>query len=143
MISNPLKAGTKFPGSIITIILIVFSLTASIKAQDTSIANLQDTTYSFWSRHNLAKASVIGLGGGILLYGYAVWWKHDYRSFRWYEEGRGVFDAHLGIDKVGHAYTSYFLFHTMNDILEWGDYPKEDVKSLCYTGFSVLYCSLQ
>jgi len=24
-----------------------------------------------------------------------------------------------------------------------GDYPKEDVKSLCYTGFSVLYCSLQ
>lgn len=126
MISNSGYFGKKFFISVAAVLILVFSLQLPVAAQESLAVQKKDTAYSFWSRHNLAKVSVIGLGSGMLLYGYAVWWKHNYRSFRWYKEGRGIFDAHLGIDKVGHAYTSYFLFHTMNDIFKWGDYPKDE-----------------
>ena len=85
-----------------------------------------DTTinHSFWSKYNLSTYASGGIAVGTLAYSYAVWWKNDYRPFRFYKEGRGIFDAHLGIDKAGHFYTSYFMFHSIYDILRWGGHPE-------------------
>ncbi|MCX6149680.1 MAG: DUF2279 domain-containing protein [Ignavibacteriales bacterium] len=93
----------------------------AIAQPDTNI----DLTNSFWSRHNLAKVGTLGIAGGTLIYSWGVWWKNDYKPFKFFNEETEVFDANLGIDKVGHTYTSYFMFHAVDDILKWGGNDRE------------------
>lgn len=110
------------------LLLFYFSLinTQNYFAQDSTSVNTADTlTSSFWSRKNLSKVSAAGFSLGILGYAYGVWWKNDYRSFHFFNEPQGVFDAHLGIDKVGHFYTSYLMFRSIHDILRWGGHMNE------------------
>ena len=65
------------------------------------------------------------LVGGIFVYGWGVWWKNDYRSFRFWNDPQSFLDAHLAIDKAGHMFTGYYIFHATNDILNWGGHEKE------------------
>lgn len=89
-------------------------------AQDSTMVDTPTHSNSFWSRYNLSKLGASAVPLGTLGYGYAVWWKNDYRSFHLFNEKEGVFDAHLGIDKIGHFYTSYFMFRTVYGLLDWG-----------------------
>lgn len=55
---------------------------------------------------------------------YQWWWKGDYHPFVMSSDG-GFNNYSLGIDKVGHFYTSYVYFKTLNELMKWGDFnPK-------------------
>lgn len=84
-----------------------------------------NTSHDFWSRYNVASMTTAALVGGIFMYGWGVWWKNDYRSFRFWNDPQSFLDAHLAIDKAGHMYTGYYIFHATNDILNWGGHDKE------------------
>ena len=79
-----------------------------------------NASYGFWSRHNLATVTTATLVGGMFVYGAGVWWVNDFRSFRFWTAPHGFFNPYLEIDKVGHAYTGYYIYHAVDDILLWG-----------------------
>ncbi len=64
-----------------------------------------------------------GLAGGTLAYSAGIWWINDYRPFA-FTQGDWFTDK-LGVDKIGHMYTSYFMFHAIDDILIWGGHGKQ------------------
>jgi hypothetical protein len=74
-------------------------------------------------RKVVATTAVGGLLVGSLVSSYFDWWKDSGRPFHVVREG--VFhDYSLGIDKIGHAYTSYFYFHSFRHIMLWGGYSR-------------------
>ena len=99
------------------IMLRTFALSQSADQPDTT-----QPEHPFWSRYNMAKVATIGLAGGTLAYSAGVWWVNDYRPFH-FETGPW-FDDKLGIDKIGHLYTSYFMFHALHEILLWGGHSE-------------------
>ena len=74
--------------------------------------------HSFWSRWNIARLGAFTLVAGTLVYGAGVWWVHDTRPFHFWNEG-WMSDAN-GVDKIGHMYTSYFMFRAMHDMFSVG-----------------------
>jgi hypothetical protein len=79
--------------------------------------------HSFFSRWNIARLGALTLVGGTLVYGAGVWWVHDTRPFRfWQEYWWG--DAN-GVDKIGHMYTSYFMFHALHEMFLWGGHDPD------------------
>jgi hypothetical protein len=55
---------------------------------------------------------------------YHWWWKDDYHDFQIYSDG-GFNNYSLGIDKLGHFYTSYFYYHTLNEVMKYGGFSKK------------------
>jgi hypothetical protein len=79
--------------------------------------------HSFFSRWNIARLGAFTLVAGTLVYGAGVWWVHDSRPFHfWNEPWWG--DAN-GVDKIGHMYTSYFMFHALHEMLLWGGHDPD------------------
>jgi len=78
----------------------------------------------FSSRHNLAKTGTIAIAGGTFAYGWFVWWYHDFRPFSFIHESFSTY--HLGIDKIGHLFTSHALFRAIRDLWLWGDHPSAE-----------------
>ncbi|MFH1194218.1 MAG: DUF2279 domain-containing protein [bacterium] len=114
---------------LLNILLLAFLLSTNktMFAQDsTEVVDSTEISHSFWSKYNMSKYAAGGMALGTLGYAYGVWWKNDFRSFRFFQEGQGVFDAHLAIDKIGHFYTSYFMFHSIDEILKWGGHDKDE-----------------
>ncbi len=55
---------------------------------------------------------------------YKWWWEGNYHPFVMSSDG-GFNNYSLGIDKVGHFYTSYVYFKTLNELMRWGEFkPK-------------------
>ncbi len=79
--------------------------------------------HSFWSRWNMARLGAVALVGGTLVYGAGVWWVHDTRPFHFWNEGWWS-DAN-GVDKIGHMYTSYFMFRALHEMFLWGGHEPE------------------
>ncbi len=52
---------------------------------------------------------------------YNWWWKNDYHSFNVEPDGF-VNNYSLGVDKIGHFYTSYVYFHLLNETMRWADF---------------------
>ena len=91
--------------------------------------NLSDSVLSgpdtpAWpARKILATGAVGGIFVGSLIGSYFDWWVDASRSFHFTDDG--LFNNYsLGIDKVGHAYTSYFYFHTFRNVMRWGGYEE-------------------
>jgi hypothetical protein len=78
-----------------------------------------------------------GVAGGFLLgslvMSYNDWWKGSSTPFHFVQEGF-LRDYSSGIDKFGHAYTSYLYFHTIRDLLAWGGYSSSQAFWLGATG---------
>ena len=121
-----------------TILALSTLLACQASAQSFNETDSTGSSHGFWSRYSLSTATTATLVGGIFIYGWGVWWKNDYRSFRFYKESKPFFDAHLAIDKVGHMYTGYFIFHATNDILRWGGHD-EDANFWWSTGISMFH----
>ncbi len=105
-------------------ILLVILLTCKAEAQQPTISDSTVSQHTFWSRYNISTMATVGLVGGMFAYGWGVWWKNDYRSFRFWNDPNSFLDAHLTIDKAGHMYTGYYIFHVTNDLLTWGGHDK-------------------
>ena len=55
---------------------------------------------------------------------YHWWWKGDYHAFKFESDG-GFNNYSLGVDKVGHFYTSYFYYHALNEVMKYGGFSKK------------------
>ena len=110
----------KPPHRLILTLFVSTLLACEMDAQSTSASDSTEPSYGFWSRHNLATVTTATVVGGMFVYGWGVWWKNDYRSFRFYSDHPGFFNPYLRIDKVGHAFTGHYIFHAVDDILLWG-----------------------
>jgi hypothetical protein len=77
------------------------------------------------SRKILATGAVGGMLAGSLVSSYFDWWKGSGEPFHFVREGFWN-DYSLGIDKIGHAYTSCFYFHAFRDLMLWGGYSEEE-----------------
>ncbi|MDH3253327.1 MAG: YfiM family protein, partial [Ignavibacteria bacterium] len=75
----------------------------------------------FTGRKVIATSAIGGLLVTSLIWSYDTWWRDAGRPFHFQSENwlNGPF---LGLDKVGHFYTSYFYFHTFRNIMLWGGY---------------------
>jgi hypothetical protein len=54
---------------------------------------------------------------------YQWWWKNDYHKFNFEPDGF-VNNYSLGVDKLGHFYTSYMYFHSLNEIMKWAKFSQ-------------------
>jgi hypothetical protein len=54
---------------------------------------------------------------------YKWWWKNNFHSFRFENDGM-VNNYTLAVDKLGHFYTSYLYFHSLNEIMRWGGFSQ-------------------
>lgn len=101
-------------------------------ALSTSTAIAQDSTlYSPFTPlpgWHARKVIATTVGGGFLVgslvSSYYDWWKGTGEPFHFVSEGTFE-DYSLGIDKIGHAYTSYCYYWTFKNVLEWGGYEHE------------------
>ena len=75
----------------------------------------------FNGRKLTATTAVGGLLLTSLIWSYDTWWRDAGRPFHFVTQdwlnGPG-----LGIDKVGHFYTSYFYYNTFRNLMLWGGY---------------------
>jgi hypothetical protein len=106
--------------SAIAVLLLFCAL--SVRAQDTlAVTEGFSETPDFCGRKIWATGMVGGFLAGSLVGGYFDWWDDNSEPFHFFHEG-WFNDNSLGIDKVGHLYTSYFYFHTFRNIMLWGGY---------------------
>ena len=72
-------------------------------------------------RKVVAGGIVGGLFLGSLVDSYYAWWQVRGGDFLFHEEG-WFGEENIGIDKLGHFFTSYMYFHTFYDMLRWGGF---------------------
>jgi hypothetical protein len=69
-------------------------------------------------------ASSVAIGGLLLtslIWSYDTWWRDAGRDFQFITQD-WLDGPNLGIDKVGHFYTSYFYYSLFRNIMLWGGY---------------------
>jgi hypothetical protein len=96
---------------------------SQIAPADSVVTDTSRVDHSFWSRWNIARMGAATLVAGTLIYGAGVWWVHDYRPFHFWNVPWWVDDN--GVDKLGHMYTSYFMFHAMHEMFLWGGHDPD------------------
>lgn len=105
-----------------TLCFILLLMCQPLQAQDTLRTLPPVHQAPGWSaRKYLATGMAGGILVGSLVSSYFDWWKDTAEPFHLVDDG--LFGNYsLGIDKVGHAYTSYFYFHTFRNVMLWGGY---------------------
>lgn len=90
----------------------------------------------------LRNAAIIGGGAAIIaIYGNSKWWSDGFtRRFHTREEGWfGRNTTFSGVDKLGHAYTSYFAVRAMTPLFEAvGNSPRESRKLAAWTSWGTM-----
>jgi hypothetical protein len=105
--------------------LLVVCLAVSLcRAQDSLSERTGFSASQGWTpRKVIATAGVGGVLVGSLISSYYDWWQDTGQQFHFVDDG--VFNNYsLGVDKIGHAYTSYFYFHAFRNLLLWGGYDE-------------------
>jgi hypothetical protein len=93
----------------------------------------QDSTLSFNgfpqengspARRLVASGIMAGIIGTSVVWSVDAWWQGRSHPFNFYNEG-WFNDYSLGVDKVGHAFASYFYFHTFHNVMLWGGFEPD------------------
>jgi len=123
-----------FKYSFIRKLILVFLLTFQIASAQDSLSNYQEKSNSFFSRKNISIFALSGAYATTLIAGYSMWWRDGNRSFSFFSPEKGedwLGDrTYMGIDKIGHFYTSYFFYRLSKNLLEWGGYPESNSKEI-------------
>jgi hypothetical protein len=91
-----------------------------------------------WTSQKIVSTAVVGgVLVGSLVDSYFAWWDDSDKPFTFHTDHWLAGDQ-LGIDKVGHFYTSYFYFHTFRNIMLWGGYD-EDASTYWALGTSAFF----
>ncbi len=96
--------------------------------------------FLFLKRKDFSLAVASSIFVTTLMDSYYAWWKDNFRPFSfstppkergWFNEPRS-----LGIDKIGHFYSSYFFYRTKKNVLLWGGYDERSATwiSSAFTG---------
>lgn len=84
----------------------------------------------FWSltRKDVATYGTITWSAAAVFMEFQWWWKDDYiyqqHDFRWKTDGY-FYNTSYGVDKMGHMYASYLIFHLTYDVMKWAHYDDE------------------
>ncbi len=107
------------------VIAALFLFAGLLQAQDTlRLTPAPQVSAVSQTRRTIATAAVGGILAGSMVGAYFDWWKDARDPFRFKDDG--LFNNYsLGVDKIGHAYTSYFYFNTFRNILMWGGYDEK------------------
>jgi len=93
-------------------------------AQDSvAVTDGFQTKMGFTGRKIAATSAMGGLLVTSLIWSYDTWWRDAGRPFHFMTEN-WLNSKTLGIDKIGHLYTSYFYFNTFRDLMLWGGYER-------------------
>ena len=102
--------------------LLVVVVSFSAHPQDSLHALTNPVQAEGFSGRKIVATGMVGLFmAGSLVDSYYSWWKGASNPFTFRAEG-WFNDGSLGIDKVGHIYTSYFYYHAVRDVMLWGGY---------------------
>jgi len=82
-----------------------------------------DSTHAFFSRKNVITYGIVAHSIFTTYVEYKWWWEGNYHPFQFQYEGF-LKDYALGVDKIGHTYTSHFYFHTLHNLMKWGGYDE-------------------
>jgi hypothetical protein len=108
---------------LLPVLLLFAFLRAS--AQDTLSSARPVSLQTDASRRKVIATGIAGtILAGSLVSSYFDWWKKNGRPFWFVHEG-WFYDYSLGIDKVGHLFTSYFYFNMFRNVLLWGDFDED------------------
>lgn len=102
-------------------IIVYIIFTATVFSQNLPVS--EDSSHSNTRKIiSVAGVSAVYISG--LFDAYHMWWKNEQRPFHFYKpQYQWCSDpATLGIDKAGHFYTSYFLYHVQKNIFLWGGF---------------------
>jgi len=93
---------------------------ATVQAQDSLPLPAAPSAVSVWTPRRVISTGLVGgILVGSLVSSYHDWWKDNPQPFHFTDDG--LFNNYsLGMDKLGHSYTSYFYFHTFRNVMLWG-----------------------
>lgn len=83
-----------------------------------------NTGFLGMEKKSIVAYSLIGYSAASLYTEYQWWWKGNYHSFRYADDGF-LDNYSLGVDKVGHFYTSYLYFSAVYEVMQWADFDEE------------------
>jgi len=84
----------------------------------------KDSMFWFLKRKDFAIYTTAIWSTGAVFMEFQWWWKDDFiykrHSFRLKNDGY-FYNSSYGVDKLGHMFASYLIFHTTYDFLRWAD----------------------
>lgn len=102
-----------------TLILFLATLLAQgVLAQDSL------STPKFSTRQKVIFGGLVLQQAGSMYLEYKWWWEHNYHDFH-HENDGGLNNYSLGIDKVGHFYTSYMYSNLLYELMKWGKFSEK------------------
>ncbi|MEK9136509.1 MAG: DUF2279 domain-containing protein [Bacteroidota bacterium] len=107
----------------VVIVLLLFCVSLSSAQDSIFVTDGFQLKPDFTSRKVVSTVAIGGLLVTSLIWSYDTWWRDAGREFNFKTENwlNGYF---LGIDKIGHFYTSYFYFNTFRNVMLWGGYER-------------------
>lgn len=115
------------------IILLTIVLAESSGAQDFAAPVQRDSTFWIFNRKTFVQYAIPIYGATVFYIQFQWWWKGNTHDFHIFWEG--VWDDYaLGVDKVGHFYTSYAYFLSLYDMMQWAGY---DRSTSLWTGIGI------
>lgn len=97
-----------------------------------SQSSIQTESESIFNKKNISTIGIASIYAVSIYEAYSMWWADETSSFRFIEHKHPLFQdpSHLGMDKVGHFYTSYYFYHIQKEVLLWGGYSDSYSKYL-------------
>jgi hypothetical protein len=105
--------------NLLTILLLISSIISRAQLNDPSKKNNHLTT-----KQKVVIGGLVAQQAASFYVQYQWWWKGDYHSFNFEPDGF-VNNYTLGVDKLGHFYTSYMYFHSLNEIMKWAEFSQK------------------
>ena len=103
------------------VLLLLLSFSRSLAQDSLVVTDGFQTKPEFTGRKIVATTAVGGLLALSLKWCYDSWWRDSRSSFHFVSQD-WLNGYALGIDKIGHFYTSYFYFNLFRNIMLWGGY---------------------
>lgn len=105
------------------VLLLLMLLAEPSVAQPLKEPATRDTTFLGMNRKTFVKYAIPVYGATVFYIQFQWWWKGNTHPFSIYWEGVWN-DYSLGVDKVGHFYTSYAYYLSLYDMMRWAGYDK-------------------
>lgn len=100
-------------------VLVCIILGSNLNAQDTSVVNKQ----GFTPRQKWIIGGLVAQQAASFYIEYKWWWQHNYHPFN-VEKAPAFNNYSLGLDKVGHFYTSYMYSNVLYEVMKWGKFKE-------------------
>lgn len=105
------------------ILFILLTFSSALQAQQT------DSTITKNSSRKKVMIAALSIQQAATFYvEYKWWWENNYHKFRF--ENDGAFDNYsLGVDKVGHFYTSYLYSNLLYETMKWSHFSEKSART--------------